>query len=130
MWLWRDTEQEGDETMATKLSEDVLRTAADLWEVRKEVNQLNKQAEALRARLIEALEGDDQGVTASGQVAVELQTQTRTGIDSHKLRALYPDVFDDVQKVYDVTLVKLPMGSKARGLILVPDDWPGEEDDQ
>ena len=116
--------------MPVRLSEDQIRDAAELWETRREIRALEAKAEELRKRILQTLGGESQGVTASGLVAVEVTIQNRTGVDSHKLRAMHPQVWQDVLRQTEATLVSLPLGAKARKLVFEIEELPDDPNDE
>lgn len=91
------------------LDDSVVALVEQLAEARRmkyEAEKLEKQAREGILAVLQS-EGAEKGLTASGKEIVKVQYQARTSIDSKKLEALYPAVYEECRKESVVTVVKL-----------------------
>ena len=100
--------------MPAHLTPRELEAAEKLRAVRAEIRSLEAEASVLRDDLLAALDGESFGVTASGDIAVQVRTQTRTGLDTQKVRALFPEVWLQCRKDTEVTVVLVPTPTRTR----------------
>jgi hypothetical protein len=90
-----DTEQET--TMAV-ISEAAYAAALELQDVRSQQAQLRKREEDLKKAIYAELGDSSEGMLASGVTAVHVEEQHRRSVNSAKLEAMYPGVYDDVME--------------------------------
>jgi hypothetical protein len=80
----------------------------DLREAREARHDAEFRERTARESILTLLNGESRGLTASGDVAVTVVTYQRTNVNSKKLQALYPDVYDDVIDETTVQRLDLP----------------------
>ena len=83
------------ETIA--LTPEQVDALEELAYIRREKAELTKREERVKKEIIGFLGHATTGVLGSGATAVTVKELTRTGVDSKKLEAMYPDVYSDVR---------------------------------
>lgn len=86
--------------MVLQLSDEQLQKVCELRNKREEISLLQKDVDVLRAELLDMLEdaSTDSALTASGAAAMHVTAQIRRGVNSSKLEAMYPDVYEEVME--------------------------------
>jgi len=90
-----------DSSAPVVLTEEDTTVFRQLAEARKHRGEWEKIEETLRKRALQILKGDGTslvGITASGEPAAHIDVSSRRTVDSKKLEALYPDVYNAVVK--------------------------------
>ena len=89
------------------LNDDEADLVRRLAEARQHRGEWEKVEKALRTEVMQIVQGQgaQAAITASGAPLVRISTSTRRTVDSKKLEALYPEVYDDVMK--ETTVEKL-----------------------
>lgn len=93
----------------TVLPDEIIAAAMELKEVRAQEAVLKRRDEDLRDQIIKALEGTTTGLTASGAKAVHTITQHRRGVNTAKLEALFPEVFNQVMEEKESVVLKIDL---------------------
>jgi RNA-binding protein YlmH len=91
------------------LPDDVIAAAKELESLRHQTSVLRRREETLRTKILQALDGDEKGLTASGVAVVHVQVQTRRKVSSAKLEALYPEIYDQVMSESTVKVLKIDL---------------------
>lgn len=81
------------ENMITIFEQEEI--AAKLSEIKAQKKALDNEEKQLQQRIINALESNTRGVTLNWELSYT--SRTRTGIDSKRLKAEYPDVYEKVK---------------------------------
>jgi len=92
------------------LPPELAEAVDQLREVRANKRAIERTEKVLRDRLLQYLEGagETEGLLASGAVGVSISRYQRTSINTGKLEALHPDIYEEVKKVSEVTVLNLP----------------------
>ena len=79
------------------LNDDEADLVRRLAEARQHRGEWEKVEKALRTEVMQIVQGQgaQAAITASGAPLVRISTSTRRTVDSKKLEALYPEVYDD-----------------------------------
>lgn len=100
-----------DEDVIVTISDSDLSLAEQLQEARKNRGDWEKIEKGLRDQLLATMtaQGADRALTASGAPAFHLSRSARNTVDSKKLEALYPQVYEDVVKVTEVVKLDIDL---------------------
>jgi predicted phage-related endonuclease len=97
-----------DSDSAIVLSDSDLDLVEELRSIRETVKNLKAREEEIRTVLLQELKDSEYGLTASGDLLIEVERQQRSRLDSKKLQALYEDVWNDCQIKTTVEVLRLP----------------------
>jgi hypothetical protein len=91
------------------LSEAAYAAALELQDIRSQGAQLRKREEDLKKVIYAELGDTTEGLLASGVTACHVEEQHRRSVNSARLEAMYPDVYDSVveEKVTRVLRIDL-----------------------
>lgn len=91
-----------------EVTEPELEMVAELQEARHLASVHAARAAALRDDLVKILSAAEaeQALTADGSPAMHLEVQHRRKVNSKKLEALYPDVYDECAEESEVILLR------------------------
>ena len=103
--------------------------ARRLREVRGDIRNLEAEASVLRDDLLDSLSGEMMAVTASGDIALQVRHQTRATVDTKKLKALWPEIWEQCHNNNEITVLLTPMPTRRRPVMAGHDfpDLPPEE---
>lgn len=87
--------------------DEIIRVARKLKQAREAKADWEKVEKAARKELLDALADGTRAVDANGNEIVLLTKSERRGIDSKKLRALWPDIAEELETVTEVTTVNV-----------------------
>lgn len=92
-----------------ELPEEMLELVARLLVTRRAKKDIEAEEKELRDMILQVMEENEvtTGLTASGNVAVELVSQVRRTVNRAKLEAVYPEVFESVVEEKPVVIVKV-----------------------
>ncbi|MDE7399423.1 MAG: YqaJ viral recombinase family protein [Oscillospiraceae bacterium] len=92
------------ENMITIFEQEEI--AAKLAEIKEQKKTLDSEEKQLQQQIINALESNTRGVTLNYELSYT--SRTRTGIDSKRLKAEYPDVYEAIktESSYNVFSIK------------------------
>lgn len=79
------------------LTDPQMDALVELSWVRDEMRDLKKREDQLKAEIKDFLDGATEGLDPDGKAAVKVKVLERTGVDSKKLEAMFPDVFENVR---------------------------------
>ena len=88
--------------------EGLIDLTARLRQARDAKAQWEKLEKDLRAQILQLVDTHDVALTAAGVPVVRVRRSTRHGVDSKKLRALWPEVYDEVETETEVVRLDLP----------------------
>lgn len=95
--------------MAVVFDNDLISLTSEMQSIRAQRAALKKREDEIRATVVGVLEqsGQDSAMTASGRPLLHLNTYSRASVNSKKLAALYPDVYEDCLVEVEVTTVQI-----------------------
>jgi hypothetical protein len=91
------------------LPDEVIAAARELESLRRQTSLLRRREEALRTQILQSLDGDEKGLTASGVAVVHVQTQTRRKVSASKLEAMWPEIYDQCMSESSVKVLKIDL---------------------
>lgn len=100
--------EDADAPPPVTLTDEQLDAVQELRHIRSEMSDLRKRETAVRNEILQAVGDAPRALTASGEPAVKIRKQLRTGVDAKQLEALFPDVYDEVRTEKEVVFIDLP----------------------
>lgn len=88
-------QKEGRKNMIKNL----LATITKYKDIKAEAEKLAREAEAMKAELLEYMTGKNETVIKCGQYVLTITECTKTGIDEKALREQFPNIASDFEKV-------------------------------
>lgn len=79
-------------------SEADVELARQLAEARKNKRDWEKVEEKVKGQIRQVLGDRRSAITAGGQPVLSVKVTTRRGVDTRKLEALYPEIYEEVMK--------------------------------
>jgi len=92
------------------LPDEVIAAARELEALRRQTSVLRRREEALRTQILQALDGDEKGLTASGVAVVHVQVQTRRKVSASKLEAKWPEIYEECMSESPVQVLQIDLG--------------------
>lgn len=93
------------ERQAVTLDADALTIINEFISTRDMLRTLEKQKKELEATIKEALGDAEVGITADGEVRIEVSKRERKGIDQKQLAEAFPEAFEACQSVTEYTVL-------------------------
>lgn len=97
-----------DHDASAVLSEANLALVEELRSTREFIKRLKSREDEIRKVLLADLQTASEGITAAGVPVIEVHRQTRTRTNGDRLRALYPDAWEDCQTESTVESLRFP----------------------